>query len=117
VSTLALLIGIALIVLGVAGFVATGSTAKTALIPTYFGIVLGLLGLLARRPARRKLAMHLALVIAVLGLAGSLRGAIQWVSGTAERPAAALAQTIMAALLLVFLLLGIKSFIDARRAR
>jgi hypothetical protein len=110
-------IGIALVILGIAGFVATGSTAKTALIPTWFGIALAALGALARNPARLKMAMHLAMLVALLGLAGSIGGAVRWLSGTAERPAAALAQTIMAALSLVFLVFGIKSFIDARRKR
>jgi hypothetical protein len=117
VSTTTIVIGVVLIVLGVGGFVATGATAKTALIPAYFGIVLALLGLLARNPARRKLVMHLAVLVGILGLAGSIRGPIQLISGTAVRPAAATAQTVMAALMALFVALCVKSFIDARRAR
>ena len=117
VSTTTIIIGLALIVLGVAGFIATGSTAKTALISAYFGGALFLLGLLARNPARRKLVMHLAVVVGVLGLLGSLRGPMQLLSGTAQRPAAATAQTIMAVLMALFIVLCVKSFIDARRQR
>jgi hypothetical protein len=117
VSTLTIVIGVALIALGVGGFVATGSEAKTALIPAGFGAVLVLLGALARNPARLKLTMHIAMVVALLGFAGSAPGAVKWLSGTAERPAAALAQTLMALLMLIFLALGIKSFVDARRKR
>lgn len=116
-STTTIVTGLALIVLGIGGFVATGSTAKTALIPAYFGGALLLLGLLARNPARRKLVMHLAVVVGLLGFLGSLRGPIQLLSGTAQRPAAAAAQTIMAALMALFVALCVKSFIDARRLR
>jgi hypothetical protein len=107
--------GLALILLGGAGFVATGSTAQTALIPAYFGVVLGALGVWARNPARRKLAMHIAVAVALLGLLGSLPGVARLLSGTAERPAAAIAQTVMAVLTGIFVALGVKSFIDARR--
>jgi hypothetical protein len=117
VPTLTILIGAALIVLGVGGFVATGSTAKTALIPAYFGIAMVILGMLGRSAARLKLAMHLAVVVAVLGFAGSFPGVIALLSGTAERPAAAVAQAIMALLTGIFIVLAVKSFIDARRAR
>ena len=111
------MIGLVLIALGVIGFVATGSTASTALIPAYFGAALLLLGLLARNPQRRKLAMHIAVVVGLLGFFGAIRGPMQLLAGTAARPAAAWAQTVMALLLAVFVVLAVKSFVDARRAR
>jgi hypothetical protein len=117
VSSTAIVIGLVLIVLGLVGFVATGSTAATALIPAYFGAALLLLGLLARNPQRRKLAMHLAVVVGLLGFFGAIRGPMQLLAGTAQRPAAAWAQTVMAALMAIFVALAVKSFIDARRAR
>jgi hypothetical protein len=117
VPTTAIVIGLLLIVLGVAGFIATGSTAKTALIPAGFGAVLLLLGLVARNPQRLKMAMHIAVVVALLGLLGALSGPMQLMAGTAQRPAAALAQTVMVLLMAVFIALAVKSFIDARRAR
>jgi hypothetical protein len=117
VSNTAIAIGLILIVLGVAGFVATGSSAPTALIPAYFGAALVILGLLARNPARRKLAMHIAVVVGLLGFLGAVRGPMQLLAGTAQRPAAAWAQTIMALLMAIFVALAVKSFIDARRAR
>jgi hypothetical protein len=117
VSNTALWIGLALIALGIGGFVATGSTAKTALIPAYFGAALALLGLLGRNPARRKLVMHIAVVVALLGFAGSVSGPVRLLAGTAPRPAAAVAQTIMAALTALFVALAVRSFIAARRER
>ena len=58
-----------LIVLGVAFFVATGSHVPMALIPAFFGIVLGALGMLARTEdgKRRMLFMHIAVTVGLLG--------------------------------------------------
>jgi hypothetical protein len=65
--------------------------------------------------------MHVAVVLALLGFFGSARGigsAISLASGEeVARPAAAIVQTIMAVLCAFFLVLAIKSFLDARRGR
>jgi hypothetical protein len=57
----------------------------------------------------------------LLGLIGSARGIPAFVSllggGEVERPAAAVAQAIMALACAVFIALGVKSFRDARKAR
>jgi hypothetical protein len=111
VSTTAILIGVALVVIGIAGFVATGSTAKTALIPAYFGAILGVLGAWARNPARRKAAMHIAVVIALLGFLASFGRLVT----ASPSGAAAVSMTLMAALTGIFVVLAVKSFIDARR--
>lgn len=112
-------IGSALIVLGVAGYVATGAASATALIPSFFGVPLVLLGLMARNEHRRKLAMHIAVVVGLLAFLGSVPGLLNLVRmiGGAEvaRPAAAVMQSIMALLTGVFVALCVKSFIDVRR--
>jgi hypothetical protein len=93
----------------------------TALIPTFFGIPLTALGLLARDERRLKLAMHLSTVLALLGLLGSARGIPGAVAlaagGEVARPAAAVVQAAMAVLCAAFLALAVKSFIDVRRDR
>jgi hypothetical protein len=108
-----------LIVLGVVGYLATSMVSVTALIPAYFGFIMLLIGLLARNPARRKLYMHVAVVLGFLGIIGGamgLGGFITLISGgEVARPAAVISQTIMAALSLVFVLMCIKSFINARK--
>jgi hypothetical protein len=114
--------GIALIALGLISFIGTGSHSPTALIPAFFGLVLVILGLIARDPAKRKQAMHAAAVVGLIGfLGGAVRGFgpfLRMMSGElVERPNAVLAQIVMAALSLAFLMLCVKSFIDARRAR
>ena len=68
-AKLTLVVGLILIILGVAVFIATGSHAPTALIPAYFGILLGILGLLANTPnsKRRMLFMHIAVTVGLIG--------------------------------------------------
>jgi len=112
-------LGIFLIVLGLVGFFVTGMQSPTALIPTFFGIVFLILGLIARKESARKTAMHIAMVIALLGLIGTFSGLIKFFSlitgGEIARPAAVIAQTIMALLLVFYLASGIKTFIYARK--
>ena len=51
--------------LGLAGYFGTGSKHPTALIPTWFGLALGICGFLAISPSesRRKLFMHINVTI------------------------------------------------------
>lgn len=113
--------GIALVVLGLAGYFGTGAHSPTALIPAAAGVLLVLLGLLARAPKLRMHAMHGAVLVGVLGLAGSASGLPQLVrmlGGAAiARPAAAVSRSIMAALCLAFVILTVRSFVTARLAR
>jgi hypothetical protein len=117
-ATIAL--GAALIVLGLAGYGLSGGASLTALIPAAFGLLLLVAGLLARDERKRMHAMHAAVVIALLGFLGSFRGLLgigTVLDGTAVRPAAIVAQTIMALLTLVYIVAAVRSFIQARRAR
>jgi len=110
----------AYLVLGIAGFVLTGSTHKTALIPCVFGVLLLIFGLLARNDNLRKHVMHAAVLIALiafLGTARSLSHLPELFNGTAEKPAAIITQAINATLSLAFIFLAVRSFIRARRAR
>ena len=113
--------GIALVLLGIGGFVATGSTHPTALIPAGFGLLLAILGFLARNPKLRMHTMHGAALLGVIGLAGSVKGIIQLAKQAAgqtiERPEAAIAQSLMAVICLAFVALTVRSFVVARIAR
>jgi hypothetical protein len=109
-----------LIALGLAGWVATGQQSPTALIPAAFGLLLAVLGYLARKENLRKHAMHGAAMVGLLGFLGSARGLAglpAFLSGEAERPAAVVSQAVMAAACLVFVGLCVRSFVAARRAR
>jgi hypothetical protein len=109
--------GLILIVLGVASYVLTGQTSLTAMIPAFFGAVLVLCALVARKESARKHAMHAAVAVGLLGgLAALGRGIPAALSGGATRPAV-LSQLVMGVLLLIYVALGVQSFIAARKAR
>jgi hypothetical protein len=117
-TTIAL--GGALIILGLAGYFLTGAASLTALIPAAFGLVMALAGVLARDERRRKHAMHAAVIVALLGFLGSIRGLLQIgdvVNGTAARPAAIVAQTIMAVLTLGYIVMAVRFFVQARTGK
>jgi membrane-bound ClpP family serine protease len=113
--------GVALIVLGIVGFVLTGSQHPTALIPAGVGLLLVVLGIVARNPRARMHAMHGAALIGLLGFAGSvggIAGLAKMMAGQAvQRPEAAVARSIMSVLCLAFVGLTVRSFISARIAR
>lgn len=117
---LTIALGALLVVLGVGGYLATARSSPTALIPAAFGVVFVLLGWWATRPGWRKVAMHIAVLVGALGIAGTARGAMQLpalLSGeTVDRPTAVVVQSVMAGLCLVYVILCIISFIKARRA-
>ncbi|MFY9852695.1 MAG: hypothetical protein WAK26_02305 [Terracidiphilus sp.] len=116
-----LFFAVLLIALGLVGFVGTGSAHPTALIPTWFGLALGLGGLLAISPieGRRKLFMHLNVTIGLLGFLGAaieaVRGYVHAASeGRAPDQIALASKLTMSALMLIYVLLCVRSFISAR---
>jgi hypothetical protein len=117
--------GILLILVGAVGFALSYQADKppyTALIPAGFGLVLAILGVLARKDSLRKHVMHAAAMVGLLGFIGAgamgVPKLITMVSGgEVERRNAVIAQVTMAAICLLFVLLCVKSFIDARRRR
>ncbi|MDZ4798417.1 MAG: hypothetical protein SGI92_09665 [Bryobacteraceae bacterium] len=110
----------ALMVLGVGGYIGSGSVSPTALIPAAFGLLLLVFGVVARDPAKRKHAMHGAAMVGLLGVLGTASGLFkffQMATGTpVARPQAVITQAAMCVLCLVFVGLCVKSFIDARRS-
>jgi len=119
-APITLLFALTYILLGVGGFVMTGSAHKTALIPCAFGILFVLFGLLAFKENMRKHAMHGAVLIALLaflGTAKALPHLPDLFRGTAEKPAAIITQSLNAGLSLLYIILAVRSFIQARRAR
>ncbi len=109
----------ALLILGMAGYIGTGSAHVTALIPAFFGIAFFVCAVVAQRPHLRKHVMHVAVLLALVAFLGTVRGLLKFpalLSGVElERPVAVAAQSVMALLSLVFVALAVKSFIDARR--
>lgn len=114
-------IGLALVGVGLVGYFGTGAEHPTALIPAGFGVVLAILGALARNEQRRALYMHIAVTVGLLGFLGSFMGLVRFfrlLAGEAvARPDAVKAQAAMAALTGIFVILCVRSFINARRNR
>lgn len=113
-----LIIGGILAAVGVIAYVATGAASITALIPTFVGVLLLAAAAVARRPALERPGMYAALVIAVLGAAGSLMNVAKLgdlFSGTAERPSAIIVSTIMFVLLVYYIVVGVRQIVATRR--
>src|SRR2546423_12088201 len=95
--------GIVLILLGLGGYFGTDRVSPTALIPAAFGLLLAIFGALARDEKRRKMAMHIAVTVGLLGFLGTVSGLLQLPAvlsgGVVERPAGVGAETIKALLL------------------
>jgi hypothetical protein len=119
-----IVVGVLLILLGVVGYVGLfggGAYHTTALIPAFAGVVFAVLGALAMNPAYRKHAMHGAAMLGLLGFLGGAMGIVKllkWMGGTEPaRPGAVIAQTVMAVICAGFVVLCVRSFIAARKAR
>ncbi|MEJ5262981.1 MAG: hypothetical protein WHT45_09900 [Ignavibacterium sp.] len=114
-----IILGIIFIVMGLYGYFGISSESITALIPTFFGIPLLILGWLGLNEKYLKHTMHGAAVLTLLGFVGTVGGLIKFFKmlggAEMERPAAVTVQAIMAVLCLLFLIFAVKSFIDARR--
>lgn len=120
-AKLTILFGVLLIAVGAWGFFGTGSQHPTALIPAYFGLVLFWSGILAHTndAKKRMLWMHIAVTAGLLGFLGAAIQAIREYVGAhgvpLAHPVAVEAQSAMAGICLVFVLLCVRSFIAARR--
>ncbi len=112
-------LGIIFIIMGLYGYFGISSESITALIPTFFGIPLLILGWLGLNDKYLKHTMHAAAGLTLLGFVGTVSGLVKFfrmIGGEEmERPAAVTVQAIMAILCLLFLIFAIKSFIDARK--
>jgi len=122
VAKVTLVFAALLIALGLVGYLGTGSMHPTALIPTWFGLALGVFGLLAMSPSesRRKLFMHVNVTIGLVGFIGAVIVAIQGYvhatsAGMAPDMIALASKLTMAGLLLIYVVLCVRSFIAARR--
>jgi uncharacterized membrane protein len=122
-ARLTILFGFLLVIIAIIGYVATGHTHPTALIPAIFGLILIVSGATARttNEKRRMLAMHIAVTVGLLGFLFTAKALWQqfelWQGVTHPLPAAIEEKAAMSALCLLFTLLCVRSFISARRAR
>lgn len=116
-------LGMVLILLGILGFVSTGSQHPTSLIPAAVGIILSILGFfsLTEDAKKRMLYMHIAVTIGLLGFLGTAWSIVNYIQMLGGRqfphPVAVEEKAAMAGILLFFVLLCVRSFIAARRSR
>jgi hypothetical protein len=117
VPPITIVTGLILIAVGLAGYL-PHQTSLTALIPAAFGVLLVVLGVLARQEKMRMHAMHGAAVVGLIGLIGGILRIVQTLASGEIRLPLAFSMTILMTLVcLVFLGLCVRSFIMARRRR
>ena len=110
------------IIIGIGGYFASGKASVTALIPSFFGIVFFILSLIAvKKPSLNKHMLHVIMLFVLISLGGTFKGfgkMINWLSGQeVERLLAVQIQGTFFILNSVLLILGIYSFIQARKDR
>lgn len=115
-----IVIGLLLIIIGVAGYVYgmnAGNASVTAMIPAFFGLVIAACGAISMSSeGLRKHLMHLAVVVALLGFILTAGRLLMKIGDITFSPAVA-SQASMAVVCLIFVLLGIRSFAAARSNR
>jgi hypothetical protein len=122
--------GLFLIFLGAYGYLSYGSV--TVLIPAFIGLLIMTFGILAINEKRRRMFIHLAIVIAVIGLSASIKSVLSIPgliecsgigNGTIEncslflRPLAELFKSLMAIILLPYFFVSIAFFVKARLSK
>jgi len=117
----AIWLGRLLVLIGIAGYAygmyVDGNASLTSLIPAGFGLVLMVLGHVSRaKEPLRKHLMHAAAAIALLGFILTAGRLVMNLSRL-TLSAAVLAQVAMAIVCLIFVILAVRSFAAARRAR
>ena len=117
-SNIAIWCGRILVLIGIIGYgwgIYVGAPSFTALIPAAFGIILMVLGHIGvAREGMRKYLMHAAVIIALVGVIAALGGLFRKGMPT-TLSAGVIAQLTMAVVCLVFVVLAVRSFIEARR--
>ena len=104
-------LGAVLIVLGIIAYIVTAMASVTALIPSFLGVVVLACGLIGLRSP--KIGIHIALVVALVGIAGTARNVFS--EDLLDGRPAAIFSAITMALLVIYIITGVRSFIAARR--
>jgi len=107
-----------LILIGLIGYLGSGMASITALIPAFFGVVFLVLGVMSLFENMRKNAMHVASVLALIGIIFTIGGIFdvgKMLGGEQlARPGAAVSKAIMAIFSIVYFVICLWSFVSAR---
>ena len=124
-----ILFGILLGITGVVGFIQTGAKHITALIPAFIGVPLFVCGIIAAKEAMRMMAMHIAIIIGLIGFIGATATIFKSdqkaapteetapTEEAAQQTAAIVSKAITSILCATFVGLCVRSFIQARKSR
>ena len=117
--------GLLLIFLGASGYLSYNTV--TVLIPAFIGLLITLCGVLALKTERRRKFIHIAIVVVVIGLAGSITSlstiplllSCEVVEGCDKlaRPLAALYRALMSLILVPYFIAAITFFVKARLSK
>ena len=117
---LGIVLGIALVVLGIGASVLSDFASVTAFIPALFGVLIALLSGVGYRTDRQQLAAYGIGFLAVLGILGSTRGIPDIIAlltgGSVESVIAAVSQGAMIVICLILLTAVIQFIRDTRTA-
>jgi uncharacterized membrane protein len=112
---ISVIFGFLLSILGLYGYYGMGEMSITALIPLFIGVPVIILGILAFDEKKIKNSMHTASVLILLGLVGSVYRFISK-KAISNMDLASLILLLMIVICVIFLILAINSFIEARKA-
>ncbi len=73
-TTVGLVLGGVLVVVGIGAYILSDFASATALIPTIFGVLVGAISLIGRDETRERPAVYAIGVVGVVGILGSIRG-------------------------------------------
>jgi hypothetical protein len=121
ISTISILFGVLLNIVGLVGFFGTGAAHPTALIPSVMGLLLIICGFLARNEKLHASAIQAALVVGVIGFAATASSFLDLML-VLRKTAGVQSPTIIsksatALLCGLFAARCIQSFVQTRRAR
>lgn len=118
--TTSILFGIILIVIGIIGYIhglTNDKASLTALIPAVFGLLLVIFGVVANaKESLRKHMMHGSAAVALLGFIATAGRLIPRISEL-ELSAAVISQVAMCVICLLFVVLAVRSFAQARLSK
>lgn len=115
-AKITLVFSVLLIILGLVGYYGTGALHSTALIPAWIGLALGVGGLLSisESEGRRKLFAHVNVTIGLVAFIGAVVEVVRTLLKGSVNTVALTSKLALAALLLLYILLCVRSFIVAR---
>lgn len=117
-STVSVILGVVLVILGIGAYILTEFASVTALIPALFGVLIVILGLAGRQKQREQMALYGVGALGVIGILGSLRAVpdiIAYLTGdSVDSVVATLSQGIMIVVCLLLVVVVISYILDRR---